>query len=88
VVSDELDDHADGRAHQQGLPPYTIHKPVDGKYEIRAIPWKQLVRTARARHDHLEKWLNYSVKRERVFELAEETYAMFMPPPQKKKKPR
>jgi hypothetical protein len=86
VVSDELDEHAISRAHQQGMPAYTIQKPVDSRYEIRAMPWKQLIRTATARHDHLEKWLNYTVTRERVFELAEETYAEFLPPP--KKKPR
>jgi Histidine kinase-, DNA gyrase B-, and HSP90-like ATPase len=83
VVSDALDEHAMGRAHQQGMPAYTIQKPLDFRYEIRALPWSQLVRAAMARHNHLEKWLNYSVTRERVFELAEETYAEFLPPPKK-----
>ena len=80
VVSDELDDHAKSRAHQHGMPAYTIQQPVDSRYEIRAIPWSQLLRTTTARHNHLEKWLNYAVTHERVFELAEETYAEFLPP--------
>jgi hypothetical protein len=86
VVSDELDDHAMDRAHQKGLPPYTIQQRVDTRYEIRVIPWKQLLRTATARHNHLQDWLNYAVTRERVFELAEETYAEFLPP--RKNRPR
>jgi hypothetical protein len=83
VVSDTLDKHAMIRAQQQGMPAYTIQKPADSRYEIRALPWSQLLRAATARHNHLEKWLNYSATRERVFELAEETYAEFLPQPKK-----
>jgi hypothetical protein len=89
IVSDTLDTHANQRAHQNGLPPYTISRPLDGRYEIRAIPWSQLIRAAKARHKHLQDWLNLAVTRERVFELAERTYEEFLPLPKKgKKKPR
>jgi hypothetical protein len=84
LVSDDLDDHAHDRAHQQGLPAYTIQRPVDGKYEIRVIPWSQLIRAARARHEHLQKWLDVSPSRDKVFALAEETYSEFLPKAKKK----
>jgi hypothetical protein len=84
LVSDDLDDHANDRAHQQGLPAFTIQRPVDGRYEIRAMQWSQLIRAARARHEHLQKWLDYTATRDRVLTLAEETYAEFLPQPNKK----
>jgi len=79
LVSDELDPHAKDRARQQGLPANTIQKPVDGKHEIRVMTWDQLIRTARARHEHLQKWLNFTATRDKVVTLAEETYAEFLP---------
>lgn len=89
LVSDDLDDHAHDRAHQQGLPAYTIQRPIDGKYEIRVIPWSQLIRAARARHEHLQNWLDLTASRDEVLALAEETYAEFLPKPKKKSaKPR
>lgn len=80
VVSDELDDYAEDRAHQSGMPAYTILSPTHRRYEIQARPWNQLIRSANARHDHLQKWLDYSVSNDRVFDLANETYAEFLPP--------
>lgn len=84
LVSDKLDDHAHDRAHQQGLPAYTIQKPIEGQYEIRVIPWSQLIRAARARHEHLQQWLDLTASRDKVFELTEETYAEFLPTQKKK----
>jgi hypothetical protein len=88
LVSDDLDEHARDRTHQQGLPAYTIQKPIDGRYEIRVIPWSQLIRAARARHEHLQQWLDLSASRDKVLTLAEETYAEFLPTPKKKSKTR
>lgn len=88
LVSDDLDEHANDRAHQQGLPLYTIQKPLDGSYEIRVVPWSQLIRAARARHEHLKKWLDLTTPKNRVFALAEETYAEFLPPQKKAPRPR
>lgn len=84
LVSDDLDDHANDRAHQQGLPAYTIQRPVDGRYEIRVMKWSQLIRAARARHEHLQKWLDFTATRDNVLTLAEETYAEFLPKPGKR----
>ena len=84
LVSDTLDPNAHDRAHQQGLPPYTIQRPTEGNHEIRVIPWSQLIRAARTRHEHLQKWLDLRASRDKVFELAEETYAQFLPKPKKK----
>ena len=84
LVSDDLDEHADDRAHQQGLPAYTIQRPVDGRYEIRVMKWSQLMRAARARHEHLQKWLDYAATRDKVLKLAEDTYADFLPKPKEK----
>jgi hypothetical protein len=79
VVSDELDDHANSRAHQHGLPAYTISAPTHKRYEIQARPWSQLIRSANARHQHLQKWLDYSVAKDRVLERAAE-FSDFLPP--------
>jgi hypothetical protein len=87
LVSDDLDDHARDRAHQQGLPAYTIQRPIDGKYEIRVVPWSQLIRGARARHEHLQKWLDITASRDKVFALTEETYAEFLPKRKSKARP-
>lgn len=87
LVSDELDEHAQDRAHQRGLPAYTIQRPADGRYEIRVIPWSQLIRAARAKHEHLKKWLDLTTPKNRVFALAEEAYAEFLPPPKKTSPP-
>ena len=84
LVSDDLDDHANDRAHQQGLPAYTIQRPVDGRYEIRVMKWSQLIRAARARHEHLQKWLDFAATRDKVLKLAEDTYADFLPKPKEK----
>lgn len=84
LVSDDLDEHANDRAHQQGLPAYTIQRPVDGRYEIRLMKWSQLIRAARARHEHLQKWLDYAATRDKVLKLADETYADFLPKPKHK----
>lgn len=79
VVSDTLDDHAMDRAHQIGLPPYTILSPAQKRYEIQARPWSQIIQSANARHHHLQKWLDYSASRDRVLELATEC-ADYLPP--------
>ncbi len=62
-------------------------QPIDGRYEIRAIPWSQLIRAARARHEHLQKWLDLTVSRDKMLALADESYAEFLPKATKKKKP-
>ncbi|NQT16019.1 MAG: hypothetical protein HQ582_24905 [Planctomycetes bacterium] len=80
VVSDKLDEHARDRASQAGLPPYTILKPADARYEVRAIPWSVIIRSARARHEHLREWLNHSVVLERAMENAREVYDDYLPP--------
>ena len=87
LVSDDLDEHARDRTHQQGLPAHTIQRPRDGRYEIRVFPWSQLIRAARARHEHLQKWLNDSASKEKVLALTEETYAEFLSPAKKKGNP-
>jgi hypothetical protein len=87
VISDSLDEHALSRANQQGMPPYTIQLPARQNYEIRAMPWSHVIRSATSRHQHLQDWLNCSVTRERVFDLAEEAYAEFLPAPKLKASP-
>lgn len=79
VVSDKLDSHAEDRAHQAGLPTYTILKPSDGKYEVRAMPWNAIIRSARARHEHLRDWLNHNVTTERAMEQATAAYDEYLP---------
>jgi hypothetical protein len=90
VVSDELDSHAQDRAHQIGLPHYTILAPSQKRYEIQARPWSQLIQSAKARHSHLQKWLDYTVSRDKVLERAVE-FTDCLPPlkkPSSAKKPK
>ena len=41
------------------------------------MKWSQLIRAARARHEHLQKWLDFAATRGQVLKLADETYADF-----------
>jgi hypothetical protein len=45
LVSDSLDAHAQDRTTQQGLPRYTIQKTAGSNYEIRVVPWSDLIRS-------------------------------------------
>jgi len=80
VVSDELDDRANDRAHQAGLPAFTILKRQEARYEVRAMPWNAIIRSARARHEHLRQWLNHSVAIEKAMEQATAAYEEYLPP--------
>jgi hypothetical protein len=80
VISDELDEYAHERAHQANAPAFQILKSEKHRYEIQARPWSQFIQSARARHDHLQKWLGYSVSKDHMFDWARETYGEFLPP--------
>jgi hypothetical protein len=81
LVSDTLDKYADGRAHQDSMAAYTISKPAGARYEIRAYPWSVVIRSAKARHEHLRQWLNHNVTLERAMETASAAYDEYLPPP-------
>jgi hypothetical protein len=83
LISDELDDYVTARTHQTGMPTYTVMKEAGKRYEIRAYPWKALIRSANARHEHLRAWLSHNVTLERAMERATAAYAEYLPPPKK-----
>ena len=84
VISDTLDDHAEDRISQDGLPRYTILKKSAERYEIRAYPWSAIIQSARARHNHLREWLSHNVDLDKALESAQQVYDTYLPKPKLK----
>jgi len=79
AVSDTLSPEIDELTRQRNLPRYTTYESLDGKYEIRAMPWSVIIQGAEGRHEHLRQWLDHSVPLETALERSASVFKELLP---------
>lgn len=86
IISDGVSEDVEDLMFQAQLPPYTIFRHADGRYELQVIPWSVILQSAQGRHEHLREWLNHSVPLETALERTSTIYREFLPEKKRKRK--
>lgn len=79
AISNELNDYAKADAAQSDKPPGQVWSSKDGRITVWVREWAEVINTARARLDFVNRHLAYETTRENALDYLHKTHAKFIP---------
>lgn len=79
AISNEMNDYAKADAAQSDKPPGQVWSSKDGRITVWVREWAEVINTARARLDFVNRHLAYETTRENALDYLHKTHAKFIP---------